>query len=244
MYNISCHEGGGCYLIMLPLSRIMCVLAAAVMVFSGCSSVQINSNYGKSPLPKTLNLAPASFMIFQLDTVPGTFNTPSEKLDREEELKLKSNLAGFIDGAGTRFSFMHPTRKATDDEYRQILFDIMSGIMKSGVEGYTVPGMYRKYFMNRNARFTVVICHTGFYRTERNLTSMAKAAAVTGLASLGTVMLVYKTAFTDFQYCVIDTDTMKVVLYNRQTMEDDPRTDKVMKKHLDMLLGDLGRLGT
>jgi hypothetical protein len=225
-------------------SCLLCLSAVIATLLSGCSSVQINRSYKKTPLPDTLFIAPSSNMIFQIDTAPDTFNTPVEKRDREQENRIKVSIENKLSQADTRFSFIYSGTKAITDEYQQIVFDIFSGIKKSGIEKYTVPDVYKKYFSCRKARFAVVICHTGFYRTESNKKSMAKAAAATVLASLGTLVMVYEEASTFFQYCVIDTDTMRVVLYNGNHFKDDPRSENVMLQHLGRLVRDIAELGT
>lgn len=225
-------------------SSLVCLFAAIAILLPGCSSVQINQSYKKTPLPDTIFIAPISNMIFQIDTAPDTFNTPVERRDRVQENRVKASIESMLSQADTRFSFAYSGTKVITDEYQQIVFDILSGIQKSGVETYTVPDMYKKYFRNRKSRFAVVICHTGFYRTENNKKSMAKAAAATVLASLGTLVMVYEEASTFFQYCVIDADTMRVVLYNSHHLKDDPQSENAMLQHLGKMVADITELGT
>lgn len=228
----------------VAMTCLLSLLAVGVIFISGCSSVQINSSYKGTSLPGAIYIAPSSNIIFQIDTMDGTFNTAVEKRDRDQENTLKARIEGRLSKAGTRFSFIYPDTKAVTNEYQQIVFDVISGIQQSGVEDYTVPDKYKRYFISRKARFAVVICHTGFYRTERNKTSMAKAAAATALGSLGTVVMEYSIASTVLQYCVIDTERMRVVLYNSHGLRDDPRSEEALQQHLDKLVQDITGLGT
>ena len=72
---------------------------------------------------------------------------------------------------------------------------------------------------------------------------MAKAALATFLGSVGTVALEYSDASSVFQYCVIDTRTMKVVLYNSHGPGNDPRSEDALQQHVDSLAKDITGLG-
>jgi hypothetical protein len=133
-------------------------------------------------------------------------------------------------------------RSLLNDDYKQSVIDLMFGIQEAGVENYIVPHTYAKYFQDSKPRYTIVINHYVLYRTKENLAATATTGVFIGIVRGWMVVPIEADSY--FEYCVIDTRSMKVVLlYNMSHIEDDPVDGKIILKHVSRMLDDMISVG-
>jgi len=211
--------------------------------FVACSTLKVNSEYRKTRLSKKQYVAECSNVIYKIELVKTKNGYEKRTRDTDAEDKAKSKVREFLIKGETPYEFVMCNKVLNNDDYKQSIIDLMQSIRKQGVNTYIVPDLYRKYFLVPDTNYTLVINHYGFYRTKGDLTATTATSVVMGILTLGGLTVAPIAANSYFEYCVIDTSTMKVVMYNLSNIEDDPVGEAVIFAHINQLLDNMIAVG-